>query len=78
MEGQILLATRPPCCHSERSEESFCGGPRHMQDHGEILRFAQNDPRSGAGVRQTDGACVGRASASLVRMQGDHHLNLTG
>jgi hypothetical protein len=34
---------RPTGCHSERSEESLCHGPCCTQNHGEILRSAQND-----------------------------------
>src|SRR5229473_1897293 len=41
-----LVATRPGC-HSERSEESLCHGPCYTQNHGEILRFAQNDSKPG-------------------------------
>src|SRR5579863_2880209 len=36
---------RPTGCHSERIEESLCRGHWHMQNHGEILRFAQNDSK---------------------------------
>ncbi len=34
-------------CHSERSEESLCHCPCYTQNHGEILRFAQNDSKPG-------------------------------
>src|SRR6266851_3500860 len=41
-----MVASRPGC-HSERSEESLCPGPCYTQNHGEILRFAQNDSERG-------------------------------
>jgi hypothetical protein len=43
------VGASPACCHSERSEESLRGFACAKDRDREILRFAQNDTRLGAG-----------------------------
>jgi len=47
IEGSVGVS--PACCHSERSEESLRGFAYGNDRDREILRFAQNDTRLGAG-----------------------------